>query len=401
MSSTEQNDDADVKLTDTNLDDVFEDEIETNKTSEETEALDAFSAAPPPPVKRGVGWGAVLPLFILAAAGGAAGGWALTQYVMPNYIALPQSEPVSQAPDIDLEALTARLEAAEKKLLANSSQLSFLSSEVKSGAATVKVGGVDKAFDVSPLLSRIDALEAQLNASNTSGAANTAGTSVSGGTSDAAGASDAPKLSGAEDTLEASRPAASANDAPAAFTDSLEAFETRLVVLEKSFAEVATLSETESQMLEGTPEELAAAEEALAVREARYDTLKAELETMRARVSRLETDITTTQALAAEPTIVRETVLLPPLPREALLEALTAPRDAESQGWLNRTLKKHISVRNPQEVARANATLDEIETLTAARDYAAALKLVEAMPSDVRSLASEWTRAVKAEVQTP
>jgi len=194
MSSTEQNDDADVKLTDTNLDDVFEDEIETNKTSEETEALDAFSAAPPPPVKRGVGWGAVLPLFILAAAGGAAGGWALTQYVMPNYIALPQS--------------------------------------------------------------------------------------------------DAPKLSGAEDTLEASRPAASANDAPAAFTDSLEAFETRLVVLEKSFAEVATLSETESQMLEGTPEEMAAAEEARAAREARYDTLKAELETMRARVSRLETDIT-------------------------------------------------------------------------------------------------------------
>ena len=154
-------------------------------------------------------------------------------------------------------------------------------------------------------------------------------------------------------------------------------------------------------MLEGTPEEMAAAEEARAAREARYDTLKAELETMRARVSRLETDITATQALAAEPTIVRETVLLPPLPREALLEALTAPRDTESQGWLNRTLKKHISVRNPQEVARANATLDEIETLTAARDYAAALKLVEAMPSDVRSLASEWTRAVKAEVQTP
>ena len=398
MSSTEPSDDTDVELTDTNLDDVFEEETEANKTSEETEAseaLDAFSAAPPPPVKRGVGWGAVLPLFILAAAGGAAGGWALTQYVMPNYIALPQSVPASQASDIDLEALTARLEAAEKKLSANSSQLSFLSSEVKSGAATVKVGGVDKAFDVSPLLSRIDALEAQLNASNTSGAANTAGTSVSGGTS------DAPKLSGAKDTLEASRPAASANDAPAAFTDSLEAFETRLVVLEKSFAEVATLSETESQMLEGTPEEMAAAEEARAAREARYDTLKAELETMRARVSRLETDITATQALAAEPTIVRETVLLPPLPREALLEALTAPRDTESQGWLNRTLKKHISVRNPQEVARANATLDEIETLTAARDYAAALKLVEAMPSDVRSLASEWTRAVKAEVQTP
>jgi len=57
-------------------------------------------------------------------------------------------------------------------------------------------------------------------------------------------------------------------------------------------------------------------------------------------------------------------------------------------------------VRNPQDVARANETLDRIEALVEARDYAAALALVEAMQSDVRSPANEWMRALKAEIKT-
>ncbi len=363
------------------LDEVLEVQTQNEAQTDldvEAETLDDITLAPAPS-KRGVGWGAVLPLFILAAAGGAAGGWALTQYVMPNYIAPPQSASASSdlssaASEIDLAPLTARIEATEKKLSAQASQLSFLSSEIKSGTASVKVGGVDKAFDVSPLLSRIDALEAQLGAS---GKLETSGL---------------PALSSAAPVLgEDGQPLAAANY--------LKVYENRLVTLEKSFAEVQALAETSGPVLEADSDgETNAVRES---REAAHESLRADLEAMRARVSQLETDITEAQALAATPTIVRETVLLPPLPRAAMVDALTAPRDADSQGWLNRTLNKHISVRNPQEVARANAALDEIETLTAARDYAAALKRVEAMPSDVRSLAADWTQAVKAEVQIP
>jgi len=125
-------------MNDDKQDETFEDELDTApETETENAALETYAAAAPAPIKRGLGWGAVLPLFLLAAGGGAIGGWALTQYVMPNYIPLPQSaaQPVATA-NIDLDPLRSRLEAAEAKLSAQSSQLSFLSSEVKSGAAS-------------------------------------------------------------------------------------------------------------------------------------------------------------------------------------------------------------------------------------------------------------------------
>lgn len=352
---------------------------------------EAYVSAPPAAVKRGLGWGAVFPLFLLAAGGGAAGGWALTQYVMPNYIPLPPQAAQAAGADIDLGPLTSRLEAAEKKLAAQSSQLSFLSSEIKSGAATVKVGGVDKAFDVSPLLSRLDALEARLESGGQGAAAAPAPVTSENTSAASAAPSD-----------EASPAVVNETPAPSIAAAKLEALAARLAVLETALSETsmseASMSDTGGQDSQAAMIELQAMAQA---DETFKQDLKDELDTVRARVSQLETDIAAAQAMAAAPTVVRETVLLPPFPREAVLGALTQPRDADSQGWLNRTLKKHISVRNPEDVARANATLDEIEALTASRDYAAALALVEAMPSDVRSLAGEWMRAVKAEVETP
>jgi len=373
-------------MNDDKQDETFEDELGTTpetetETETETEnaALKNYAAAAPAPIKRGLGWGAVLPLFLLAAGGGAIGGWALTQYVMPNYIPLPQSaaQPVAAA-NVDLGPLRSRLEAAETKLSAQSSQLSFLSSEVKSGAASIKVGGVDKAFDVSPLLSRLDEMETRLeNIGPPEG--------MKPKTGSAAETVLAEPNSNADTDTDIAVNANTAGEAPQFSEANLESLETRLAALETGLSEAAKGETPESAALDDTFKQ----------------ELRDELESVRARVNQLETDISAAQALAAAPKIVRETVLLPPFPREALLVALTKPRDADSQGWLNRTLKKHISVRNPEDVARANQTLDEIESLTAAREYSAALALVEAMPSDVRSLAGEWTQAVKAEVETP
>ena len=316
---------------------MTETEITENDASydEKSEVVDNFVAAPPTQIKRGVGWGVVLPMFLLAGLGGAMGGWALTQYVMPKYIPLPQTE-TSIAPKVNLGPLTARIDTLEKKLAAQSSEMSFLSSEVKSGAARVTVGGVDKALDITPLMNRLKDLEARLEA-------------------------------------QSARPNSLSSSEPAS-------------------VEIGEISQN-SSAAETSESVMSAA--AMPAKD--YDEDIAQLEL---RIERLESDIEQARALAAAPTVVRETVLLPPFPRAALLEAMTAPRDTAGQSWLDKTLKKHISVRNPQEVARAQDTLDRIEALAESRDYAAALKLVEAMPSDVRTVANDWTRALKAEIKT-
>ena len=312
---------------------------------DEADARDAFVAAPPAPVKSGVGWGVVLPLFLLAGLGGAVGGWALTQYVMPNYVALPQSDaPKVEPQTVDLAPLTRRIESLEKKLSAQSSELSFLSSEVKSGSASVTVGGVDKALDITPLLNRIDALETELKA----------------------------------------RPAAATivnqDGAPVIDMSALEDYEMRLDVLEKTMSEPRPIDNALSENLR--------------------DEFASDVDSLRARIMTLEESVAEARALAAAPTVVRETVLLPRFPREVLLEAMTAPRDQDAQSWISQTLKKHISVRDPQEVARAEARLDEVDALIEAKEYGQALAIVEGMPSDVRSLASDWISAVKSEIQS-
>ena len=312
---------------------------------DEADARDAFVAAPPAPVKSGVGWGVVLPLFLLAGLGGAVGGWALTQYVMPNYVALPQSDAPKVVPQtVDLAPLTRRIDSLEKKLSAQSSELSFLSSEVKSGSASVTVGGVDKALDIRPLLNRIDALETELKA----------------------------------------RPAATTivnqDGAPVIDMSALEDYEMRLDVLEKTMSEPRPIDNALSENLR--------------------DEFASDVDSLRARIMTLEESVAEARALAAAPTVVRETVLLPRFPREVLLEAMTAPRDQDAQSWISQTLKKHISVRDPQEVARAEARLDEVDALIEAKEYGQALAIVEGMPSDVRSLASDWISAVKSEIQS-
>ncbi len=308
---------------------------EKSETHDYSEAQDNFVAAPPAKIKRGVGWGAILPLFLLSGLGGAIGGWVLTQYVMPKYIPLPQAE-ISIAPKVNLGPLRTRIDSLEKKLAAQSSEMSFLSSEIKSGSATVTVGGVDKAFDITPLMNRLNDLETRLEAQA---------------------------------------------DGPSSLSPSERASVETGEILDSSSA-----AETSEKVMA-----------AAAIPAKDYDVDIAALER---RIERLEVDVEETRALAAEPAVVRETVLLPPFPRGALLEAMTAPRDRAQQNWLDKTLKKHISVRNPQEVARAEETLGTIEALVESGDYTAALKLVEAMPSDVRSAANDWTRALKAEIET-
>ena len=337
----------------------IEEEAQTLFESERN-ALDDVVLAPPAPIKSGPGWGAVLPLFLLAGIGGAVGGWALTQYVMPKYIALPAAQSQQTGtPKVNLQPLTSRIDALETKLAAQSSELSFLSSEVKSGSASVTVAGVGDALDITPLMARLEQMETRLDKA-------------------------------ARPDLGDTPPVTNDNGEAISASDYLDGLEDRLGALEKSFSEksLSEISGPDAAIADGQSTEM-------------NTELRAELESIRARMAELETQVEAASALAAAPTIVRDTVLLPPFPREELLAAMTAPRDQGEQSWLDKTLKKHISVRNPEDVARAQGTLDEIETLTASREYGQALALIELMPSDVRSIAADWTAAVKAEIETP
>ncbi len=138
--------------------------------------------------------------------------------------------------------------------------------------------------------------------------------------------------------------------------------------------------------------------------------IEAQIDVLRARITKLEADMpnalnqaarniaatpqTVTQAITKT---ITQSIRLPEFPRAAMLAAMTAPRDTAQQGWLGRTLKKHISVRNPDDVARANTTLDEIQALIKAADYTAAFGLIETLPSQVRSVAKPWTDAVRTD----
>jgi hypothetical protein len=78
---------------------------------------------------------------------------------------------------------------------------------------------------------------------------------------------------------------------------------------------------------------------------------------------------------------------------------MTSGNAGAPQSWLDKTLKKHISVRDPEQVARANAALDEIEKNIKAGEHGLALKGVEALPSQARSAAKNWVEAVRREVK--
>lgn len=121
----------------------------------------------------------------------------------------------------------------------------------------------------------------------------------------------------------------------------------------------------------------------------------AALKALEDRVSVLEDGLSETQAMAAKPIVVTETVLLPSFPRAQILTALTESPLPSDAGFIEKTLKKHISVRNPEDVDAAEKTLDDIEALIEAGDIAAAREAVEALPPAALRVAADWLSAAR------
>lgn len=120
--------------------------------------------------------------------------------------------------------------------------------------------------------------------------------------------------------------------------------------------------------------------------------LEAEIVGLNAQIESLEGDL---EARDAQPKIVQPETddvksIGPKFPKQALLNA--ARNRAESQGFLSRTLNKHVSVDSPDNPKNL---IEKIETAYEKGDIYTAIKTFDRLPSDIRSAGQDWRDAAE------
>jgi len=122
------------------------------------------------------------------------------------------------------------------------------------------------------------------------------------------------------------------------------------------------------------------------------DSLEARLDGLNAQVTSLETELRTQ---ADRPQLVQKSAepaaaVEPDFPKEALLNA--ANTRADSQGFLSRTLNKHVSVDSPDS---PKSLIEKVETAYEKGDIYTAIKTFDRLPSDIRSAGQDWRDAAE------
>jgi len=163
--------------------------------------------------------------------------------------------------------------------------------------------------------------------------------------------------------------------------DGLEALRERLTELETQLAE-AGASETETLL------DTAVSQEALTDLQTSLDERLTKLET--AEVPELPSvDLTPLSARmdALENRVDNLPLVLPPFPRQAVLDALEATKsDGEKGGWLSRTIGQQVVVQDADILAR----LDRIESNVGARNITAVKKDVASLPDSAQTALKSW-----------
>lgn len=317
----------------------------------ETDVLQRHVAAKS---KSGIGWVAALALFTLSTGLGAFGGFAATQYFSPA--------PKLTAP-VDLAPLRARLDTAESRLSAQAAQVSFLKNEINNRPTSVRVNAVP---------SGDDNLETTTITTLGNGAENTrAITDLQN------------QIAQMESALAALRRDIDTGPEGVGPSDQLSALDAR-----RSEDIVPDASTSDTSAPDDRSFDAADYDETI-------DSLQNDISTLRTRIDGLENALAETRTIASQPTILKEAVLLPAFPRAAVFEALTQPQQTNEAGWISKTLKKHISVRNPEDVKDAEQNLNNIEDAIEAGDITRALSIVEAMPEPAQAQAKNWIAAAR------
>ena len=90
-----------------------------------------------------------------------------------------------------------------------------------------------------------------------------------------------------------------------------------------------------------------------------------------------------------------QTILIPPFPRA---EVLKAAGNSGQGGWLNRTLDKHVQIRDADEASPENLA-DQIQTYLDMGEFGKAIATFDTLPSKARSAGKAWRDAVAADIK--
>jgi hypothetical protein len=122
------------------------------------------------------------------------------------------------------------------------------------------------------------------------------------------------------------------------------------------------------------------------------EALEAQIVGLNAQIESLEGELEAREAqsriVQSETDTVRS--IGPEFPKQALLNA--AKNRAESQGFLSRTLNKHVSVDSPDSPKNL---IEKIETAYEKGDIYTAIKTFDRLPSDIRSAGQDWRDAAE------
>ena len=124
----------------------------------------------------------------------------------------------------------------------------------------------------------------------------------------------------------------------------------------------------------------------------KIESLEAQIDGLNAQVNSLQTELNAQASRPQMPQTEAETVTPagPEFPKQALLNA--AKLRADSQGFLSRTLNKHVSVDSPDS---PKSLIEKIDTAYDKGDIYTAIKTFDRLPSDIRSAGQDWRDAAE------
>lgn len=133
-------------------------------------------------------------------------------------------------------------------------------------------------------------------------------------------------------------------------------------------------------------------EEQIAALISKTETLETQISSLEAEIDSLETDLNAREArsVTTQAEIEAAEPIGPEFPKQALLDA--AKTRAESQGFLSRTLNKHVSVDNPDSPVNL---IEKIQTAYEKGDIYTAIKTFDRLPSDIRMAGQDWRDAAE------
>lgn len=372
-------------IEDASIDDVVSQDDDADDISEEI-----IEPSVPAKTKRGMGWGGGLMLALLASGAGAAGGWALSNFASPDK-------------NVDLTPVMERVAKLETESRSQKAQLARLQTEL-SDLPIPTAGDVsdNNGLILEPLEIRVAELEDSFSTWVSRKATDTQAPEIDDLKPDVIDDVEAP--SNDDEVEDISNK--TATDITEPMTSETEAVDTSTLTDDvKSDPSINTAAQnngdvvTKGDFAEALLALQADAQSELASNTSRQDTLQTDIAALKERLDTLEAELETTKGLAAAPVIVKEAVLLPPFPREAIFEEITRVDGENDKGWMSRTLKKHITVRDPGDVDMANKRLDEITALISDNDIQGALAKVKDLPPEGVTLAQSWIDAAQRQGQ--